>query len=347
MLRLMKFFQELRILFCCIIGSMKSLLWSSLMVFFCLYMVGLYLTTRYYVFLRDLGEKNTTLSNSGVDQVGLIEMGKKMGSVSKCMISLFMAVTGGMDWIDLYDLLQFTGYVDQALLVCFIVFVLFGLGNLVTGIFVENAFAASKQDREIQLREQISSQERFMKDLIDLFTELDVNKSDSLSFEEFNEHLDDERALAYFESIKLDVTEAPMIFNLVDLDNSGTVDIDEFVAGFDRLRGEARALDGAIIRLLLENLDYHFRQFSSEMRESVNDIRKANGLTRSKRSSADIPSVQSMKGLYAAPSHPMVSQAAMRSPVAPVSPSRRIVQVDSQPHFISPQHTQDGDASRN
>jgi len=105
-----------------------------------------------------------------------------------------------------------------------------------------------------------------------------VNKSNSISLDEFKVHLDDQRALAYFESIKLDVTEAPMIFNLIDIDKSGSVDIEEFVAGFDRLRGEARALDGAILRLLFENLDHDFRGFAQEVRDQLNDLRKAQGL---------------------------------------------------------------------
>ena len=108
--------------------------------------------------------------------------------------------------------------------------------SLVTSIFVEQANETSKNARDVQLREQIQSQNHFMNDMLKLFRELDVNGSNSICLDEFTDSLDDERALAYFESIKLDVTEAPMIFGLIDVDKSGVIGALLFCCWYRRFR---------------------------------------------------------------------------------------------------------------
>lgn len=53
---------------------------------------------------------------------------------------------------------------------------------------------------------------------------------------------------AYFISLKLNVSEAKHLFNLVDFDQSGEVTIQEFVEGCYQLQGEATAIDTKIMQ---------------------------------------------------------------------------------------------------
>merc|ERR1712129_247437 len=51
----------------------------------------------------------------------------------------------------------------------------------------------------------------------------------------------------YFETIDLDLREAEDLFHLIDIDNSGSIDPEEFVNGCIRLQGPAKAIDLATL----------------------------------------------------------------------------------------------------
>merc|ERR1711972_171742 len=95
---------------------------------------------------------------------------------------------------------------------------------------------------------EMRKQERFLDEMVKLFQELDTNGSGSLSREELVRHFDDQRALAFFENLKLDITDVPLVFELIDLDNSGDLNVQEFVGGCQKLRGEARTLDVLVMQ---------------------------------------------------------------------------------------------------
>jgi len=60
-------------------------------------------------------------------------------------------------------------------------------------------------------------------------------------------HLDDERAVAYFNALEVDCTEARSLFTLLDVDRSGVVNFDEFLHGCEKLKGDAKSIDIALL----------------------------------------------------------------------------------------------------
>jgi hypothetical protein len=76
-----------------------------------------------------------------------------------------------------------------------------------------------------------------------LFKLTDVDNSQELSWDEFTEQLHSRQMVEYFKAVDLSMTEAESLFRLLDTDNSGCIDIEEFVRGCLRLRGPARSVD--------------------------------------------------------------------------------------------------------
>ena len=68
-------------------------------------------------------------------------------------------------------------------------------------------------------------------------THVNVDGSSCISLGEFQKRLDDDRVIAYFHHLQLDVSEACTIFKLLDADRSGEVSIDEFLGGCWKLQG--------------------------------------------------------------------------------------------------------------
>merc|ERR1719487_2084336 len=97
-----------------------------------------------------------------------------------------------------------------------------------------------------------------------LFCEMDVDGSGCITVDEFERRLQEERVMAYFNAMKLDVSDARTLFSLLDHDNSCEVEIKEFLAGCYKLQGESRSLDMKIMQMEVRYLA-----------EEIHEIREA------------------------------------------------------------------------
>merc|ERR1719401_1110342 len=113
----------------------------------------------------------------------------------------------------------------------YIAFALLALMNVVTGVFVQTALQSAKDEEDAFLTDQV----------ISLFKATDKDKSMSLTWLEVEEALNDDNALPFFKSVDVEPEEAQSLFILLDIDNSGEVEFDEFLNGFLRLRGPAKS----------------------------------------------------------------------------------------------------------
>merc|ERR1719221_1226705 len=94
----------------------------------------------------------------------------------------------------------------------YIFFMVFGVLNVVIGMFVETASQVSKRDQEAIIRNQLDRVHEYSVNIRKFFHDADSNKSGNLSWDEFERHLQDERIKAYFSSLELDVSQAYTLF---------------------------------------------------------------------------------------------------------------------------------------
>merc|ERR1719188_1614473 len=78
-----------------------------------------------------------------------------------------------------------------------------------------------------------------------------------IQLEEIFEHWESH---AFFKVFGLDVNQAQGFFELLDLDESGKVDIEEFIGGLMRMRGVAKGADMAMIMFENRRLFKHMKQ---------------------------------------------------------------------------------------
>jgi len=246
-------FRELRLLVYSVLGCMRSLGFSLLMLWSFILLCSTILT---------VGAQSCDYSST-TDQSS--ELLKFFGTLGRTCMTLYMAICGGMDWGENYWTLEPIGWQYQATYILYVSFAIFGLVNVFAGVFVEHAMQAGSKDRELQIRNQIDQDFHNLKQLQRVFEELDVNNSGKLSLDEFENHLSDERAMAYFSAVKLDVSEVPRLFRLMDTDNSGSVDIEEFIVGCERLKGESRSLDIKVALLEIEHVKESIEKLSGQV----------------------------------------------------------------------------------
>jgi len=238
-------FRELRLMLYAVQGMLKSLLWSSVMVFFILLIFGVIFTEgsiSYCVAHQALADDYTALLRGN------------FGTLSGSMLTLFQAMSNGADWGGVYDSLGPLSWQYRWVFIFFITFTFLALMNVVTAVFVESTMQRSLMDRESVVVDEMAARREFINSIAELFHELDVSGSGSISFEDMKEQFRQPAVGLYFASLGVDANQVGRLFELLDRDNSGTIDMEEFMTGCQHLRGEAKSLDMAIIRSDLQIL---------------------------------------------------------------------------------------------
>merc|ERR1711879_324548 len=117
-----------------------------------------------------------------------------------------------------------------------------------TGVFVESALQQTQDEEDHRLQEEARMKATNLQKIVDLFQEIDADDSGSVSIEEFMDALQDEYVMGCFALLNIAATEAEQLFHLLDPEGEGEVDIEEFVTGCLRLKGEAKSMDIAILQ---------------------------------------------------------------------------------------------------
>jgi len=180
--------------------------------------------------------------------------------------------SGGNDWGQYYDALVELPVYYRLSYLLFIVFCFFAVVNIVTGVFVEAALQANVKDKDIIVHEELQAKQQYLKAMQEIFEEMDEDGKGTICMSEFEEHLKDERVVAFFSVMKLDVADATTLFRLIDHDNSEEISIDEFLDGCYKLQGESRSLDMKIMQSEVHFLQEHFYKFEGDTRTVLRDI---------------------------------------------------------------------------
>lgn len=101
------------------------------------------------------------------------------------------------------------------------------------------------------IQQELEDQTSKTEQLEDVFQEIDVGAAGYLDLADFQRLVADPRIIAYFRTMGLEISTAYHLFRLLDLDNSDTVSVSEFVLGCLRLQGTAKNVD--VATLMYEN----------------------------------------------------------------------------------------------
>lgn len=227
-LRLVRFFQELHTMVESIASSVKSLLWTILLLFLLVYVMGVYLTG---IVTQEAHRRPEILE-------GERSLGEYYGNLWKSLLTLFQATTGGVNWRDALRPLVLD--ISPLLAIPFslyIAFTVLAMMNVITGIFVDTSVSMGRQSRD----QEVKSQMRL------LFERTDADGSGMISWEEFATHVREPDMLRCFKLLDIDPSEAKGLFTLLDTDGSDEIDLEEFVMGCLRLQGTAKAIDLATL----------------------------------------------------------------------------------------------------
>lgn len=244
MLRSITIIQHLRMMVAAILSSMMSLTWGVL---------------QSLQYDAELPVRSTSL---------LIYY----GSLGDSIITLFKAISGGIDW---GDVAQPLWELHMGYFLCFVLFVIvvtFGILNIVTGVFVEDAKGIANIDKDLVIQQHMDERKAQAETLKTLFGNADTDDSGTLTREELESQLSSDEAAASLSFLDLDVREARAFYDLLDLDGDACVRSEDFVDGLMRLKGPASGVDLAMMMSENKRLYQRLQSKSTRMESNLLSI---------------------------------------------------------------------------
>jgi hypothetical protein len=257
-LRVIMFFKELRLMMKCVVGSVASLFWGTMMLLCFTMLFAIYFVQQMSNYLMDEGDLISDISRKKAYDY--------YGSVSIAMLSLFKGVSGGWDWNTCYPIIVETGAHNGALYILYILLVWISLTNIITSIFVEKALTFAQPSQEEVIYDLHAKDRETASVLKKLFLKGDLDGSSQLNNEEFMGCLKDQALADYLTFKGIEIKDAQAFFRmLVDVSPTGEVDIKTIIGGLVSMKGDASNID---IMLLSNELSV-IRDLQEDMMEQI------------------------------------------------------------------------------
>ncbi|CAJ1342904.1 unnamed protein product [Effrenium voratum] len=241
LVRIFRFVMALRMLVTSIMHTLKSLFWAMVLLGLIIYTFAVLLSQVVHDHITDPGA-------SELPEPELASALLYYGSVTNTMLSLFMSIAGGCSWDLVIAPLQHISLVWTLVFLFFISFTYFAVLNVVTGVFCQSAIESAQNDHLAVVQSILENKEAHLTKIKALFSKFGVDdegdeETAHITFPMFEEKIGTPEVRDYFESLRLDVSDAWTFFKMLDLDGGGAIALDEFLMGCLRLRGQARAID--------------------------------------------------------------------------------------------------------
>mmetsp|Transcript_140332 Transcript_140332/g.448506 ORF Transcript_140332/g.448506 Transcript_140332/m.448506 type:complete len:262 (+) Transcript_140332:1100-1885(+) len=246
---------------------MSTLFWSFLFIGLTVYVFAI-------LFMSACTERFVAVGPKADDEISNI-LRERYGGIYSSMVTLFMVTTGGVDWLDAMKPLVPVWPVYEQAFIFYVFLMNFGVLNVVVGAFVATATEIASKDREAFVKAEIQQLELATHRIKTFFHEADKDNSGTLSWTEFRHHLKHPHVRAYFQGMGLDVSQAHLLFELLDADENDAVTIKEFLDGCLHLKGEARSLDMNMMMLMMKRMNDKFHIFVSRSDSFQNDLSKS------------------------------------------------------------------------
>jgi len=219
-LRIVHMNGELQAIVAAVSKGLRSFYWTVTLLILLMYVVGVFFT-------------QCVTDHKVTSTAGLEDLEEYYGSLPSTMLALFQSVTDGKEWREMLTPLMVEISPLMAVPFCmYISFVSFALMNILTGIFVDRALESGKEEKRRFLLQEVRA----------VFLEGD---SEKMTWPEFQAQLENPHMQMLFDALDVDEEDAEELFHVLDAQQTGSIEAEEFVNGCLRLDGPTKAVDFA------------------------------------------------------------------------------------------------------
>jgi hypothetical protein len=224
------------------------MMWAVLLLFLIICLFALFLEDSALAHLKELKGNQTAL-----DPV-VTSLSDNWNGMFQAMVSLIYSISGGADWGDLAEPFWMLPFCGVAYMM-FVILTIFGLLNVLVGIFVQEASEVTKSDKDFVVDAFVQKRKEKEQEISDLFDSMDLDKTGRIRYEEMSKALQKDNIAAYFEHLEVEVSKVEVLFQVLDSNGDGTISKDEFMQGLRKLNGHANATDVADMLIGEQNMN--------------------------------------------------------------------------------------------
>lgn len=254
--RLLRFFKELWLLVASFISAFKTLTWTFLLLLMVIYIFGI-------LFVKLLGQETEHE-----------EVRELFGTLPSAMFTLFQIMTLE-GWPEITRMLWKTDEWFMTVgVLAFIMVTTFAILNTVLAVIVEHTLTEATEQRDDMVKKAQAQLHHAVDRLVDLYNSADSNNDGVLTKLEFVKALTGPETRKLLQGMELgedftclDAEEVGILFDTIDVDDSGELTPQEFVKGILQMRGAAKA------RGVFE-LHCDLLKSTRRLQESVTEVRE-------------------------------------------------------------------------
>eukprot|EP00434_Breviolum_minutum_P011077 symbB.v1.2.009774.t1/scaffold630.1/size178988/3 len=236
LMRVFRFIMAFRTLIASISDTLKSLFWALMLLAVIVYVFAVLFTQAVNDYIQDP-------NSPPLPEREQLAAQRYYASLGDTMLSLFMSIANGVSWHELVAPLRNISIVWVLLFLFYIFFTYFAVLNVVTAVFCQTAVESAQNDHASMVHSVLKHKQAHLDKLRQLFQTLGDEATGVITFKMLEEKMNTPEVRAYFEVLGLDVWDAWSFFKLLDLDQRGDVEIEQFLMGCLRLRGNAKSID--------------------------------------------------------------------------------------------------------
>jgi len=179
-----------------------------------------------------------------------VEIVHLYGSLGDSIFTLFMSLSGGLDWREcLNPLLAISGWF-RLFFALFVGFMHFGMLNVFSAIFVYFVTRFVNQHHEEDIRDTWEADSAVIEELEQILTTENSRHDGRITFKRLKQILND-KGITHLKKIGLDVATVMGVFNMLNAEETGTILIDELACSLMQLKGTPDS--GHIATVMYEN----------------------------------------------------------------------------------------------
>lgn len=255
--RLFKMFKQLYMLASGFVDSSVAVFWVSVLCALCLYVCAVFLT-------RTLGQGE---SEQKQDTAFYKE---KFGTVPMSMFTLFELMADPGNLGEMKKLM----FAQPAMLFFFITFIIFGsfaMLSILTGVISEGMIEKGNSHKEEMRFQEEQKKQAFILTLKNFFKESDVDGDGTMTHQEFMANVPAMITLFEDNGFFYDESDLEMVFSLVDFDQGGTVESEEFLQGMASFIANVQDTPLQVLRLQA-NVFTHVDALGKRLEERVGNF---------------------------------------------------------------------------
>lgn len=308
-IRLLRYMRNLLLLVVGLGNAIKLLFWVWLLLFFIIFTFGIVMT-------RMVGQPyGDEYSPSGLNATALDHMWEDptlrsdqidalyhcrhalniaksderklwewMGTVPRSMFTLFEIMTTE-SWAEIAETAMDKNGMALAIILIYMAITTYAMVNVVVAVTVNSTLDSSIALKEDDVRRATKEKLKTLKKLCEVFYNMDTNGDGTVSQDEFHRGLSDETVATMLEGIGFHARDCEDLFDIIDRDENGVLELEEFCTGLHRAIQDARGQDlleihcdlwkayrrqKNFVDTHLETLDLHLKSIERKLKQLTN-----------------------------------------------------------------------------